>query len=511
MANKLSGGKRRGRVQRQSAPVKRKVNYKQLRNSFSPQIIYSDDEVVSLHNTALNVLENLGIRVLLSEARGIYSKGGAKVIDDMVFIGSDLVQEALKSAPSSIKLCAPNPDRNQIYEEGCVLFMPAGGCPNVYDRVRGRNPGTLETYKDAVKLVQSYDILHKNPAAPEPQDVPVNVRHLETLNTQLRLSDKLLTMYARGTGQTEQSFSLVQTALGLSDKEFSDNVWATTVINSNSPRMLDIPMAQGIIDFAKAGQMTVITPFCLAGAMAPITVSGALVLQHAEALAGIVLSQLSKSGAPVSYGGFSSNVDMKSGSPAFGTPEHLKMQLGAGQLARFIGLPWRSAAGSASNTADAQGAHENIMGLWGAVLAGANMVIHGAGWLEGGLTFGFEKLICDVEALQTMAEMFNRTSADIEEQAYKAIKDVSPGGHFFSTQHTMERFDTEFYSPIVADLNNFGTWEASGALTADRRATKIWQDILNNFKPPKKSEEFCGRAQDLLMDLKEKGGANPVS
>jgi trimethylamine--corrinoid protein Co-methyltransferase len=187
------------------------------------------------------------------------------------------------------------------------------------------------------------------------------------------------------------------------------------------------------------------------------------------------------------------------------------MQLGAGQLARFIDLPWRSAAGSASNTSDAQGAHENIMGLWGAVLAGANMVIHGAGWLEGGLTFGFEKLICDVEALQTMAELFNPTLADIEEQAYKAIKDVAPGGHFFSTQHTMARFDTEFYSPIVADLNNYGTWEANGSLTADKRATKIWQEILNNFEPPKKSEEFSGRAQDLLMDLKEKGGAKPVS
>ena len=511
MTIKTSGVKRRGRAKRQATAPTRSVNYRQLRNLFQPQLIYSDDEVASLHNTALTVLENLGIRVLLPEARVIYSNGGAKVTDDMVFIDRDLVKEALKSAPSSIKLCAPNPDRNQLYEEGCILFMPAGGCPNVYDRVRGRSPGTLETYQDAVKLVQSYDILHKNPAAPEPQDVPVNVRHLETLNTQLSLSDKLLSVYARGKGQTEQSFSVVQTALGLSDKEFSDNVWVTTVINSNSPRMLDIPMAQGIIDFAKAGQMTVITPFCLAGAMAPITVSGALVLQHAEALAGIVLSQLSKSGAPVSYGGFSSNVDMKSGSPAFGTPEHLKMQLGAGQLARYVNLPWRSAAGSASNTTDAQGAHENIMGLWGAVLAGANMVIHGAGWLEGGLTFGFEKLICDIEALQTMAEMFNPTSAAIEEQAYKAIKDVAPGGHFFATEHTMDRFDKEFYTPIVADLNNYGTWEANGSLSSDKRATRVWQEALHNFEPPKKSEEFSGRAQNLIIDLKEQGGAYPVS
>jgi len=245
--------------------------------------------------------------------------------------------------------------------------------------------------------------------------------------------------------------------------------------------------------------------------MAPVTVSGALVLQHAEALAGIVLSQLSKTGAPVSYGGFSSNVDMKSGSPAFGTPEHLKMQLGGGQLARYIDLPWRSAAGSASNISDAQGAHENIMGVWGAVLGGANMVIHGAGWLEGGLTFGFEKFICDIEALQTIAEMFEPTLADNASQAYTAIEDVIPGGHFFATQHTMERFDTAFYSPLVADLENHGNWEAKGSLTADERATEVWQETLNNYVVPKGSLEIAENINDLIIKFKEEGGASPES
>jgi len=218
-------GKRTGRAKRQAAPVARKVNYRQLKNSFSPQSIYSNDEVENLHNTSLKVLKNLGIRVLLPEARKIYLNGGARVVDDMVFIGSELVQEALKSAPSSIKLFAPNPICNQVYEEGTLLFTPAGGCPNVYDRVRGRSPGSIDTYRDAIKLAQSFDIIHKNPMAPEPQDIPVNLRHLSTIEAQLTLSDKLMTAFARGQGQAEQTFAIIQTAIGLSDEDFANGVW----------------------------------------------------------------------------------------------------------------------------------------------------------------------------------------------------------------------------------------------------------------------------------------------
>ena len=178
-------------------------------------------------------------------------------------------------------------------------------------------------------------------------------------------------LYARGSAQVADGFEMIRLARGLSEAEFCTGVHCYTVINTNSPRQLDIPMAQGIIDFARGGQVSIITPFCLAGAMAPITVAGALTLQHAEALAGIALAQLTRPGAPVIYGSFSSNVDMKSGAPAFGTPEHVKATLGAGQLARHIGLPWRAGGGSAANTADAQAANETQFGLWGAVLAGA--------------------------------------------------------------------------------------------------------------------------------------------
>jgi trimethylamine--corrinoid protein Co-methyltransferase len=298
-------------------------------------------------------------------------------------------------------------------------------------------------------------------------------------------------------------------AHNLSEEGFEDGVWATTVINSNSPRQLDVPMARGIIDFARAGQLSLITPFCLAGAMAPVTVAGALVLQHAEALAGISLAQLARPGAPVAYGGFSSNVDMKSGSPAFGTPEHIRANLGSGQLARFIGLPWRSATGAAANVADAQGATETVNGLWAAMLAQATITLHAAGWLEGGLTFGYEKFIVDIEALQTLAELCRPAAADAAAFAYDAIAEVEPGGHFFATRHTMERYQTAFYAPLVADLSNHGRWTEKGALRVDQRATGVWQKTLADFTTPTACLGAADRLAPYIRKQIEKGGMLP--
>jgi len=303
---------------------------------------------------------------------------------------------------------------------------------------------------------------------------------------------------------------MIQLALNLSDDEFADGAWATTIINTNSPRILDNPMAQGIIDFARAGQMVVITPFCLAGAMAPITIAGALTLQHAESLMGITLAQLSKAGAPVSYGGFNSNVDMKSGAPAFGTPEHVKMQIGGGQLARHIGLPWRSATGTASNTSDMQAATETSMALWGAMMANATLTLHAAGWLEGGLTFGYEKFINDIEALQTVAELAVRPTVADAEIGFDAIAEVEPGGHFFSISHTMERYSTEFYQPVIADLRNIGAWTEAGGLTSAERATGIWKRILAEFEKPSTGDAAAERLKPYIEKKTKAGGAAPV-
>lgn len=501
---------RGGRSATKSSGPARSLSYRQLRHPFAAQQVFSDDEIANIHNTALRVLEELGVKVLLPEARKMYASGGARVDGEMVYIGRDIVESALKTAPSSIRLRAANPQREQVYENGAMLFMPGAGCPNATDLERGRRPGSLRDYEETLKLAQIYDVIHMFGPSAEPQDVPTHLRHYEMMRAQMEFGDKPMFVYARGPGQVEQGFEMIQIGLGLSSDDFEDGVWANAVINTNSPRLLDNPMAQGIMDFARSGQMTVITPFCLAGAMAPITISGALALQHAEALMGITLAQLTKAGAPVSYGGFSSNVDMKSGSPAFGTPEHVKMQVGAGQLARHIGLPWRSASGAASNTPDMQAATETDMALWGACMANATLTVHSAGWLEGGLSFGYEKFINDIEALQMLAEMSAKPEGSDAEIGFDALKDVEPGGHFFATQHTMDRYQTAFYAPLVADLSNFGAWTEAGEQTSAQRATGIWKRNLAEFRQPPTGAEAAARLADYIAEKTTSGGAPPM-
>lgn len=463
--------------------------YRQLKHRFEPQRVFSDDAIGRMHHNALRVLEELGIKMLHPEARSIFKSAGATVDEatEMVFIGSEIIEAALKTAPRSFRMRAASAAREQVYEQGSMLFTAGSGCPNAHDLERGRRPGSLRDFEETITLQQSFDVIHVLGPSAEPQDIAPNVRHYEIMRAQLRLADKPLFVYSRGRGQVHESFELIQLGLGIDDQTFASDVWATTIINTNSPRQLDIPMAEGIIDFARAGQLAVITPFCLSGAMAPVTVSGALILQHAEALAGIALSQLSNPGAPVSYGGFASNVDMKSGSPAFGTPEHIQLSIGSGQLARYINMPWRSAAGSASNTADMQSSTENNMGLWAALQANATLTVHAAGWLEGGLCFGYEKFINDIEALQTIAELCNPLPEDEDTFGWSALADVEPGGHFFATDHTMQRYKDAFYSPLVADLNNHGSWVESGAKTSSERATALWKKVLKDHVPPQHS------------------------
>ncbi len=500
---------RAGLGRRGHRPAARKVDYSRLRHPFPPQAIFSEDEVAMLHDAALRVLEELGLKILHPEARALLKAAGAHVDEEAetVRLGRDIVAEALAVAPKRIRLRAANPARERDYAEGELLFSAGAGCPNASDLVRGRRPGSLRDYEEALILQQSFDAIHKHGPSAEPQDVPAPLRHYALMKGQLTLGDKPMFVYARGRGQVAESFEMIRLGLDLSEDDWGDGAWATTVINTNSPRQLDVPMAEGIIDFARAGQMSIITPFCLMGAMAPITVGGALTLQHAEALAAIALAQVARPGAPVSYGGFGSNVHMKSGAPAFGTPEHIRMQLGSGQLARLIGLPWRSAAGSAGNAADAQGATENLMGLWGAILSGATLCIHSAGWLEGGLSFGYEKFVCDMEAVESLAELCLPFEVDT---AFDAIAEVAPGGHFFAAAHTMARYASAFREPLVADLSNFGTWTAAGALTAPERATAEWKRRLAETPRPAQSEAAAERLAPFIEARTKAGGAPPA-
>ncbi len=455
----------------------------------------------------------LGIRVLHEGARQRFRQAGASVDDKtmMVRLDGGLVELALATAPSEFTIAGATPKRDVTLGGDHVAFVGVGGPPHITDLDRGKRPGTMADAEDFLRLCQHFEVIHLQSPSVEPQDVPTQFRHLRMMQGQMTLSDKPPFVYSRGAPQVADCFAMLRLARGIDEATFQARPYCYTVINTNSPRQLDVPMCQGIIDFALAGQVAVITPFTLAGAMAPITLAGALTLQHAEALAGIVLSQITRPGAPVVYGSFTSNVDMKSGAPAFGTPEFVKAAFGAGQLARHIGLPWRGSAATASNIADAQATYEFLNSAWGSILGGVNMMIHSAGWLEGGLSASLEKFILDIEMLQIFAEIFQPLAVEPADIGFEAIAEIEPGGHFFGAQHTMSRYQSAFYAPLVSDWRNFGAWSEDGAKTATQRANGIWKKVLTGFTPPPLDVACAEALAEFVARRQRAGGAPPES
>ena len=515
-----SGGPRRGTGRRRpasaaaAAPLpERSRAYRRLQNPFTPPRIYSDDQVAAIHVAALTLLENQGMKVLSAIGRRRFAAAGASVDEStqVVRIDRGMVAKALATTPSEFTFHTPDPEFNVTIGGRHVCFAPTSGPPNIMDIHNGRRAGTVEDFRNLIKLCQTFDVIHSLGGAVEPQDSPVQVRHFETTRSMLLLSDKVPFVYSRGSKQIADCLELIRIANGVSVDDFKLKPRTWTVINTNSPLQLDVPMAEGIIDFAEAGQVLIITPFTLAGAMAPVTITGALTLANAEALAGITLTQCVRPGTPVVYGGFTSNVDMKSGAPAFGTPEYAKAAFGAGQLARYIKVPWRSSNATASNTPDAQAAYESQMSLWGALMGGANFMLHAAGWVEGGLSTSYEKFIMDIEMLQMFAELFQPVGAEASDMALDAIAEVGYGGHFFACGHTMERYHTAFYTPLISDWRNYGTWSNDGAKTATERANTVYQETLARYVAPERDPAIVEAMNDFVDRRTAEGGAPPIT
>lgn len=510
------GRRRTGRVRRQEAPpasVARGRLYRRLVNPFEPARIITDDQVETIHQAALELLAVTGIRVLLPEARSILAAAGVSVDEDseMARFDPSLVTERLAPAPSRFQFHSRTAERDVEMGGRSVMLLPVAGPPHSMDLDRGRRAGTLDDFKDFVKLTQSFDVLHGVSPAVEPQDVPLEVRHLHMTLPQLLLSDKIPFIYCRGRSQVADCLEMIRMAAGVDHDVFATQPRCWTVINTNSPRQLDLPMCEGIIDFARVGQPLVITPFTLAGAMAPVSLAGALTLQHAEAMAGIVLAQVVSPGTPMIYGAFTSNVEMRSGAPAFGTPEAFKAAVASGQLARRLGLPWRSSGVNTSNTPDAQGAYETMINTLGALQGGANMIVHAAGWMESGLSASYEKFVMDVDMLQVLAEAFQPVEVSDTEIALDAIAEVAPGGHFFGTAHTLERFRSAFYEPLLFDRSNFEQWTENGSLTAVERANEVWKKVLADFEPPPIDHALATELTDFVARRTAEGGALPRS
>ena len=465
----------------------RQLPWRQPENRYPPTTVLDEEQVEAIHDASLTLLERHGIRVLHAGARRLLAEAGATVNEDeqMVRLERGLVLEKVALAPAEFTLHARNPEKHIRVGGSHLAFTSVGGPAYCTDLDRGRRRGSFEDVCDFLKLVQSLDILHQEGGGPfETIDLPAETRHLDLYLAQFRLLDKHWQPQGLGAERARDALAMARIAFGLSEEQLAEKPVFFTIINTNSPLQIDIPMAEGLIEMAAAGQAVCITPFTLAGAMAPVTLAGTLAQQNAEALAGITLVQTVRAGAPTVYGAFTSNVDMRSGAPAFGTPEYAKAAQASGQLARRYGLPLRSSCVTSSNVVDAQSTYESAMSLWAAVTAHANIVVHAAGWLEGGLTASFEKLIVDAEMLQMMSEYLRPIEVNEDTLALDAIAQAGPGGHFFGVEHTMSRYETAFYRPILSDYRNFESWKEGGSPDAQQRANRIWKQLLQDYEAP---------------------------
>jgi trimethylamine--corrinoid protein Co-methyltransferase len=461
--------------------------FRQFRIPFPPTKLVSDDELESIHRASLRVLSEIGVDVLHEGARRIMKEHGADVREgtERVRFDGDMLLELVAHAPSEFTMHARNPEHNVRFGGDNLVFSQMASAPNCSDADRGRRPGNQEDFRNFLKLAQMHNILQTTGGYPvEPIDIHPSIRHLECIRDLATLTDKVFHIYSLGKERNVDGIEIARIARGVSREQMLEEPSVYTIINTNSPLKLDVPMMEGIIQMSSMGQLVVVTPFTLSGAMAPVTVAGALVQQNAEALAGIAFTQMVRKGAPVGYGGFTSNVDMKSGAPAFGTPEYMKAQLVGGQLARRYGIPYRTSNVCAANTVDAQAAYESVFSLWGAITGGANFILHAAGWLEGGLRCSYEKTILDIDLLQMVAEFLTPLDLSDDALAVDAIREVGPGGHFFGTPHTQSRYKTAFYAPILSDWRNFETWAEAGSPTAIERANRIWKERLAGYERP---------------------------
>lgn len=502
---------RRGRNRSElSRDVLPQLPWSQVHNPYRPFEVLQTSQIDAICHTAYQILEDVGMDILHEEALEIFRNAGADVKGERVRLDRELIKQAMATAPSSFTLHARNPAHNLDLSLGCVNFGSVASAPNVSDLDGGRRVGNQLDYRNLLKLCQSLNAISFLGGYPvEPVDLPPRTRHLDCVADMVNLTDKFYLAYALGAERITDALEITFIAQGCSSwTEFDSKVRMGTVINTSSPLRLDTVMIDGAFEMARHNQLCIITPFTLSGAMAPVTIGGALAQQHAEALATMTLLQLFAPGCPLVYGGFTSNVDMKSGSPAFGTPENVQATLIGGQLARRLGIPYRSSNANASNCVDIQATYESQMSIWAATMGQANMVMHGAGWLEGGLCASYEKLIIDAEMLQMMQKILQPLEISEDSLGIEAIKDVGPGGHFFGTAHTLARYETAFYAPMISDWSNFENWTDGGSKTATERANGLYKKLLASYQPPELEKTRKDKIDEFVAKRKAEGGVS---
>jgi len=503
--------RRRGRRDRAAPTGPRQKEPSRHRRPFDPVKAVSDDELEAIHHASLRVLRDIGIDLLHDGARQLLLDAGAELAPsaspERIVMDPDLVASLIATAPSEFTLHAPDPAWDQHIGGDSVVFTDVASAPNAFDVSTGRRTGRREDFRRFVKLSAVLNAVQLHGGYPvEPTDLHPSIRHLHATHDLLTLSPKGVGVYSLGRQRNLDGLEMIRIARGITEDQLEREPSANSVINASSPLRLDHPMAEGILQFSSRNQVIVFTPFTLAGAMAPVTLAGALVQQNAEALFGMALTQAVRPGAPVVYGGFTSNVDMQSGAPAFGTPEFMKAALVGGQLARRYGVPYRSSNVNAANAVDAQAGYESVFSLWGAIMGGANLVWHGAGWMEGGLQASFEKMVLDADLISMVATFLEPLVVDDASLAVEAIREVGPGGHFFGVQHTQDRYRDAFYSPMISDWRNYESWAEAGSPTALDRAGGLVEELLGQHQPPEMDPDRRAELDEFVARRVAEGG-----
>jgi trimethylamine--corrinoid protein Co-methyltransferase len=460
-----------------SAFIDRKIPYFEL---------LGNEALELMEHNADTVLEEIGIEFKdFPFALDLLRDAGADIDGERVRFPRGMCRSIIQaSAPSEYTQHARNPRRNVIVGGDRTVLVPAYGSPFVHDLGNGRRYATIEDFENFVKLTyMSPGLHHSGGTVCEPVNVPVNKRHFDMVYSHIKYSDKPFMGSVTHPDRAQDTIEMAKLVFG--DEFVEQNTVVTSLINANSPLTFDATMLGAATVYARHNQATMISPFLLAGAMSPVTVAGTVTQILAEALAGIAYIQLVRPGAPVIFGTFAAAVSMQSGAPTFGTPEPSLILYAAAALARRLGLPFRSGGGlCASKIPDAQAAYESANTLQTSALAGVNFMLHTAGWLEGGLTMGYEKFIMDADQASMVAKFLGGVDLSADGQAMDALREVGPGSHFLGAIHTQAHFETAFYRSAIADNNSFEQWQQDGSMDAAQRANGIWKSMLNQYEAP---------------------------
>ncbi|MEL6287430.1 MAG: trimethylamine methyltransferase family protein [Pseudomonadota bacterium] len=479
-----------------------------LRRKIRPVEVLDEEALTLIEHNAETILAEVGIDFRDDEeALSMWREAGAEVDGPRVRFPRGMCRELLKTAPSQFTQHARNPERSVVIGGDHTVFAPVYGPPFVRDLDGKRRYATLEDFENFVKLAWMAPAMHHSGGTVcEPVDVPVNKRHLDMVYSHIRYSDKPFMGSVTAPERAEDTVAMARIVFG--EKFVDENCVLISLINANSPMIFDDTMLGALKVYARANQATVVSPFILAGAMSPVTVTATLTQILAEVLAGASFSQLCRPGAPVVFGTFAASMSMQSGAPTFGTPEPAQVLCGAAQLARRLGIPFRSGGSlCGSKVPDAQAAHESAATLNPTVLAGVNFALHSAGWLEGGLVSSYEKFVIDADQCAMQQVFASGVDTSENAQGMAALRDVGGRGadearHFLGTEHTQANFETAFYRSPLTDNNSFEQWEIEGEKRIEERANAYVRAQLDAYKPPELDEGIDEALKSLIAGRK---------